>query len=457
MPLALGLERLPAGAAGRGPAARLGAVAGTVGWALLLPWTWAALAATPVWGTLAFAALVGAFAALTAGVLVAAHALRSARVPAALALPLAWVAGEWLRGHLGPFAFPWLPLANGLTGLPALLGLAPWVGASGVGLWLALPQGAWAGWLSAPGASRSALAGRAVGTAAWLASGVLAWPAPAPAGPTLDVLIVQPDLPVRGDPRATAERALARAGRAVEGRRADLVVLPEGALPVDVPRSPTVVAALAGLAEQSGGAVVVGALGQGVPGMPGARTNRVHLVRADGLDPVEYDKRRLVPILERTPFLPVGGDLTAGRSPGVLEVAGVRAGVLVCYESIFPELARDLARGGAGFLLNPTNDAWYRARGAGTSGLLQHPAHLVFRAIETGRPAVRVANTGPSFLVDARGRLAAVTPLRTDTLLALRVPTVTGPATPFTRTGDLVGPFAAGAVLLLWAAARRRG
>ncbi|MCA9736042.1 MAG: hypothetical protein KC645_00270, partial [Gemmatimonadetes bacterium] len=162
MPLGLGLERLPAGAAGRGPAARLGAVAGTVGWALLLPWTWAALAATPVWGTLAFAALVGAFAALTAGVLVAAHALRSARVPAALALPLAWVAGEWLRGHLGPFAFPWLPLANGLTGLPALLGLAPWVGASGVGLWLALPQGAWAGWLSAPGASRSALAGRAV-------------------------------------------------------------------------------------------------------------------------------------------------------------------------------------------------------------------------------------------------------------------------------------------------------
>jgi len=84
-------------------------------------------------------------------------------------------------------------------------------------------------------------------------------------------------------------------------------------------------------------------------------------------------------------------NLSSGRT--------VHAGPLVCYEDVFPTLARDQVQAGADFLAVVTNDAWYGTGG----GALQHAAHSVLRAIETRRPVVRCGNAGWSGFIDQDG------------------------------------------------------
>ena len=81
--------------------------------------------------------------------------------------------------------------------------------------------------------------------------------------------------------------------------------------------------------------------------------------------------------------------------------------MLVCYEAIFPDLARRFARAGAQVLVNITNDAWYERSAASE----QQFANLVFRAVENRRPIARSANTGISGFVDAHGRIISMSEL----------------------------------------------
>ena len=73
----------------------------------------------------------------------------------------------------------------------------------------------------------------------------------------------------------------------------------------------------------------------------------------------------------------------------------------MCYEVVYPWIAREEARAGADVLFTLTNDAWYGRAGAQR----QHWQSAVVRAIETGRPLVRAAITGISGAVDGRGRV----------------------------------------------------
>jgi apolipoprotein N-acyltransferase len=82
-------------------------------------------------------------------------------------------------------------------------------------------------------------------------------------------------------------------------------------------------------------------------------------------------------------------------------VSGLRVGLLVCYESAFPWLARGLAAAGADLLVNLANDAWFE----GTPALAQSLAHAQMRAIETRLPVVRVANNGISAVIAPSGRV----------------------------------------------------
>ena len=72
--------------------------------------------------------------------------------------------------------------------------------------------------------------------------------------------------------------------------------------------------------------------------------------------------------------------------------------MLICYESIFPDLSRREVNRGADVLVNITNDAWYGE----SSAPYQLLAMAAMRAVETKVPMVRVANTGIS--VDHRRR-----------------------------------------------------
>lgn len=139
-------------------------------------------------------------------------------------------------------------------------------------------------------------------------------------------------------------------------------------------------------------------------------------VGADGRLGAAYDKRRLVPCGEYiplrgvAPWLPeivrnmVGyvPDVTPGvADPPLFEVAGAPFGVVICNESTFPGVSRATRRSGARFIVNPTNDGWFKE----SAELDQVVAICVFRAIENRVGFVRSANTGISCFIDPDGRV----------------------------------------------------
>jgi apolipoprotein N-acyltransferase len=148
--------------------------------------------------------------------------------------------------------------------------------------------------------------------------------------------------------------------------------------------------------------------------------NSAYLISPQGKPQGKYDKVHLVPFGEYVPlkrFLPFidklvaqVGDFKPGRQGDTLGWDGCRAGLLICYESIFPELARAAVRNGADLLVNITNDAWFGR----TSAASQNFSMAVFRAAENRRYLARAANTGISGFIDANGRILEATDLFKD-------------------------------------------
>jgi apolipoprotein N-acyltransferase len=145
--------------------------------------------------------------------------------------------------------------------------------------------------------------------------------------------------------------------------------------------------------------------------------NSAYLVSPQGKSQGKYDKVHLVPFGEYVPmkrFLPFidklvaqVGDFKPGLEGHTLTWDGHQVGMLICYESIFPELARASVRNGADLLVNITNDAWFGRTGAA----FQHFSMAVFRAVENRRCLARAANTGISGFIDAGGRIIHTTNL----------------------------------------------
>ncbi|MFC1855634.1 apolipoprotein N-acyltransferase [Thermodesulfobacteriota bacterium] len=126
-----------------------------------------------------------------------------------------------------------------------------------------------------------------------------------------------------------------------------------------------------------------------------------------------YDKVHLVPFGEYVPMPTVlffvnkitdgVGDFSSGGEAKNLTMGegGLELGVLICYESIFPDLVRQFTDKGADLLINITNDAWF----GDTSAPHQQVSMAAFRAVENKRYLIRAANTGVSMVVDPFGRV----------------------------------------------------
>jgi apolipoprotein N-acyltransferase len=172
--------------------------------------------------------------------------------------------------------------------------------------------------------------------------------------------------------------------------------------------------------------------------------NSAFLLGRDGQIHGRYDKRHLVPFGEYVPLqhifffldkLVVGiGDFGRGRSATVFPQDGFRFGVMICYETIFPAEVREFARGGAEFLVNITNDAWFGQSGAP----YQHLAMASMRAVENGSYLVRAANTGVTAVIAPTGQILAQTEIFTEAALVGTIrPRLA--ETPYTRYGDVLG------------------
>lgn len=200
-----------------------------------------------------------------------------------------------------------------------------------------------------------------------------------------------------------------RLTRAAYPHKPDLVVWPETATPFFFQEKNSLTEKICTIASGSGAHLIFGSPAY-ERGKHGIRYyNRIYHLAPRCSVHSYYDKVHLVPFGEYVPLkrflpfvhrlVPAAGDFTPGEVASPIQLPDCTVGPLICYESIFPDLARAHVKRGADIFVNLTNDAWF-----GKSSAPYH--HLVmssFRAIENRRPLIRAANTGFSAFIDRRG------------------------------------------------------
>jgi apolipoprotein N-acyltransferase len=378
--------------------------------------------------------------------------------------PAAWVSGEYLRGTLLS-GFPWVVLGDSQVEVLPVAQVASAAGLYGVSLLVAFVNAALAfALLATPRARLRTLAATAaalVAVAVWgswrIADGSLTR-----AGTPIRVGLLQGNVEQKDkwDPRQARRiftTYIAMTRDAVR-RGAQFVMWPESATPFMFEEDAVGGQAVRDLAAEVRVPLLFGS--DQIARAPQMQLyNAAFLVSPDRRTAAVYRKMQLVPFGEFIPlqrwisFLSplVGGLATfaAGESVTMLPVDGHKVSTAICYEVIFPHLAREAVLSGSELLTTITNDAWY-----GTSSApYQHFALASMRAIEQGRYLVRAANTGISGAVDPYGRVVEKSAIFEQTGLVVDVRFLQG-RTIYSRIGD-VAAYASLAVIGLALAGRR--
>jgi apolipoprotein N-acyltransferase len=134
-----------------------------------------------------------------------------------------------------------------------------------------------------------------------------------------------------------------------------------------------------------------------------------------------------------------GTEVNEHPSGNALEVVNTpigRTGFAICYDTMFTEVVRGLARRGAQIVYVPNLDP---EAGRGSLHAL-HAAGTVFRAAENGVPLVRSEWRGYSMVVDAKGRIVSETGMGAPRAVVGNVTLPTHPGTLYTRFGDILPP-----------------
>ena len=485
--LVLGLEGLTPRRA-----AWLGLAAGTVAHWAVVHWIYVVTVryghAHPVVGVIAplgLALYVAVHTALFAWVwaLLRQAAREGAPGGAWLGSPLVAAALWTACDHLRSFSFtgfPWATLGYAQHSNPTLVALAPITGVYGLCFVTALGGVAAAFALrerrrlpSAP--VRAALATLLV---LFLAGSVLRFTAPPDPADTVRVAVLQGNIDqgVKWS-RDWYERTLeiyAELTREAARQGAEIVVWPETAVPGAIGASGDHGQQLAQLARESGVDLVVGAVGlEQAPSGPPRIYDSAFLFDVEGVLRARYDKSHLVPFGEYIPFQELLGHflravargmaatgVTAGEGPRavVIETPGgatLSAGLVICYELLFPDLVRRFVDDGAEILFAITNDAWYGRTGAP----YQFLAITALRGAENRVWTARAANTGVSAIIDAQGRVRARTRIFERDLIVADIPLRPAPAggSFYARHGNLFAGACWGLVAVSVLAALRGG
>ncbi len=458
-----------------GRAFRVGFVAGLGGFGALLYWLNIVMTRyghlPVVISLLLFLLMVAYLALYPAATLYITRWAEIRGVSPLLVFPLAWTSLEYLRS-LALTGFPWgtigysqytvIPLIQiaditGVYGPSFLIALANTV------LFLALRRGVRGATYRWPVAGATLLILLLAGTL-WYGFHRLHQ---SPDGATLKVALIQGNIPqdVKWDPafqEATVKIYERLTRQAAAAGPLDLIVWPESAAPFFVQEEPQLSARIGTLAREATCGMIVGspalerdgdrmrylnsAFFFTPTGQVGPRSDKIHLVPFGEYVPLA----RLLPFVHK--MVEGIGDFVPGSKFVTFPTGKGDAGVLICYEGIFPELARGYIRQGSRFLVNITNDAWFGR----SSAPWQHLSMYAFRAVENRVPVVRAANTGISSLIDSTGRIADTTPLFHEAVLVGEI-RLTNLVTFHTLHGELfIHLLSGGFVLLLVAVARRK-
>ncbi len=343
-------------------------------------------------------------------------------------LPSVWTVLEWVRAEIPVWAFGWNLLGYSQAEHFLAAGLASAAGAYGVSWFVVFTNLVlffilkWRLSRSAPDLklARLSFLVLACGLAFVFAFDAMQRKAAATEEFLGRIAVIQSNIPQeeKWDPGRKAAILETHEGlsRFAAYDRPDLIIWPEAAFPGYFNRDPDR-SRVFSLASELNVPILVGS-----PHMEFSSSekeiafNSAYLVTPPFENIERYDKVRLVPFGEFIPwsflFRPLGlerlayslgvSDFYAGTRMHVFSPAPNRKfSVLICFEDIFPELARAAVRQGAQFLVVITNDAWF----AKSAAPYQHLQASIFRAIENGVPVVRAANTGVSAFVSDRGKV----------------------------------------------------
>lgn len=191
--------------------------------------------------------------------------------------------------------------------------------------------------------------------------------------------------------------------------------------------------------------------------------NSALLINQAGSLVAQYDKIRLLPFGEYVPlpqWLPgagliggIVGDFTPGTTYTVMPVGNVRAGVFICIESAYPAIVRRFTGSGADVLINISNDGYLGP----TAVMRQHLANVVFRAVENGRPVLRVTNTGITAFITPTGAVQDATEGFRPEVRTWRIARSQNEPTFYVAHGDVFAATCAVLSLLVFVLSFRRG
>jgi apolipoprotein N-acyltransferase len=336
--------------------------------------------------------------------------------------PMAWVATEYLRGYFLT-GFPWVPLGNSQVTVLPVAQLASVLGVYGLSALVAYVNATLAFALVTSGMRRIVAVATAVGVlivvggwGVWrIANGSLTREGTPIRIGLIQGNIAQEDKWNPAHARRIFTTYIAMTRDAVR-RGAQYVIWPESSTPFtfeDPLASPEGDAMLRSLAQEVHVPILFGS-DQVIRRQPVESSelyNAAYQLGPDGKTVGLYRKIKLVPFGEFFPFqkwIAFAAPLvqrfvpfSAGTGPVMLPVGSHRASTAICYEVVFPSLARDAVTAGSELLTTVTNDGWYGR----SSAPYQHWELASMRAIEQGRYLARAANTGISGIVDPYGRI----------------------------------------------------
>lgn len=233
------------------------------------------------------------------------------------------------------------------------------------------------------------------------------------------------------DPQYQAQHA-EHLTQLIEQHTADIIATPETAFPLFLHQLPVgMLARLQGFSERGASHLMLGIAT--IKADSDGYNTVLHISpseQAPGAGaPVgisQYRKVHLMPFGEYSPMgfgwftrnlaIPLK-DLGVGPSDqSPFTVGAQRLGTLICHEDFVGVDARRWVQGtqDATILINPSNLAWFD----GTLAIEQRIQIVRMRALEVGRPILRVANTGVTAYIDPFGKIKARLPTGEESVLS---------------------------------------
>ena len=347
-------------------------------------------------------------------------------IKAAFTLPVAWIAFDFIRSFLFS-GFAWAMLGHSQFRTLPLIQIADLAGVYGITLLIVLANIVLHRALRAVSGAGVPYPIKSLIVLMTLLSGTLFYgfdrlnEHEEPSAKPLRVALIQGNIPqdVKWSPefREHTIDTYERLTRDASKGGVDLVVWPESAVPFFFQDEPRQAERIRGLARELNACLLFGSPAHELRNGKSTFLNSAFMISPRGETLGRADKLHLVPFGEYVPLgsiltfinkIVVGiGDFAPGERAVTLDTGSTKLGVQVCYEVIFPELARQYVRAGARVLVAITNDAWFGR----SSAPYQHLAISTFRAIETRTPLIRAANTGVTAIVDQNGHISTMTAL----------------------------------------------